>query len=790
MKLFRRAALALVAGYTAMNGQTVLNIGSQGRLKAGTVLPATCLDGQVFLRANGGGDTLYACSSGAWVPVGGAAWNLAQNGDGSLSANSGLNQRLCVVSSSATPVFDAAQCNMFALVLGPSAESDGVLVGARAGQELTFVITQDGTGGRTFVWPSSFPGPCTVSETAGVSTVVTAIFDGSDAIITGCTTTDDGTLISGPTRQAPAAPTAGLACWFDAAGNTWKCLDPNGNTYAAVRTSGAPAANQFMTYVDGNGLPHTAAVSAAQLSEGTTGTGAVVRSGSPTVSSPTFTGQTVTQGISLGADCVSRTWTVGAASVAAHTLVFISSGTVIPATTSGGPVYGISKTDGAPGAAIEVCIAGGTQLRMDNTAAADHIAIASTTTGGNGVDSGQTALLQIAATAGLVGKIVAGCAGTGCLATVNLDGSGRNGGKVQPDVADLTANGKLAGNLNIGRNALIQEFANDTVSGTVNQYLVVLKGTNQQVQKAGTANAGVLGLCQNVNGNTCGTSGNASVIIRGSGICTFDNAATEGDYFQANGTDGRCHDVGGTYPTGGGSVVGRVLETGASGPRAVNIGAEPPAMTATVTGGGTTVFTPPYVSDGTNFYYGSLAVTRPQATGWVWANQGTSSVNVVNGSLQFAWQTNSGTDNLRCYMRSLPASSNYTVTVGLLGVAQAAALAIGDGTKYEVAYLVMSGTTPLAYQNWNSTTSYSGNVSGTIYQPTAYGTGVVWLKVQDTGANRILSFSADGQNWTMVNSAASHSFLTETQFGVCQETNQPGSPVTALTLLSLTVTTP
>jgi hypothetical protein len=204
-----------------------------------------------------------------------AGSNLSQNSDGSLTANKGFSPPLCTMALSASPAFDAAQCNAFVLTLGATAVSGASLVNARAGQTLTFFINQDQSGNRTFSWPANVLGACAVSTTAGVTTMVTAVYDGTNANATQCTTTDTATLISGPTRGAPQTPAAGLSCWFDAAGNTWKCKDTGGNVHAAVLTAAGPVANQYVTYIDADGVAHTAAVSESSLSlsDVTTGNG-------------------------------------------------------------------------------------------------------------------------------------------------------------------------------------------------------------------------------------------------------------------------------------------------------------------------------------------------------------------------------------------------------------------------------------------------------------------------------------------------------------------------------------
>jgi hypothetical protein len=198
------------------------------------------------------------CSSDLYNSSGTAAGgNLSQNTDGSLTANKGFNPQLCSVTLSATPTFDASQCNTFTLTLGSTPVTGSTLSNAKAGQSLTFILLQDATGGRAFVWPINVQRACTVTATAGASTVVTTIYDGVNANATNCTTSDPPTLISGPTRAAPGIPATGLACWFDSTDNTLKCKDPSGNIYATPLTTTATA-HQFVSYIDSRGVQNKA----------------------------------------------------------------------------------------------------------------------------------------------------------------------------------------------------------------------------------------------------------------------------------------------------------------------------------------------------------------------------------------------------------------------------------------------------------------------------------------------------------------------------------------------------
>ncbi len=80
----------------------------------------------------------------------------------------------------ASPSFNAAAFSFptFLMTLTNNVTSSAV-VGATAGQTITFVITQDGTGNRTFAWPANFKGASAICPDASNVSVQSFIFDGN-----------------------------------------------------------------------------------------------------------------------------------------------------------------------------------------------------------------------------------------------------------------------------------------------------------------------------------------------------------------------------------------------------------------------------------------------------------------------------------------------------------------------------------------------------------------------------------------------------------------------------------
>jgi hypothetical protein len=99
------------------------------------------------------------------------------NGNGIvLTGANGLN----IVAFSATPIFTPAQTfnTTFKITLSGNVTSS-VVVNLIAGFVYTFMIQQDATGSRTFVWPVNALNPMTVDPAANAISVQSFIYDGA-----------------------------------------------------------------------------------------------------------------------------------------------------------------------------------------------------------------------------------------------------------------------------------------------------------------------------------------------------------------------------------------------------------------------------------------------------------------------------------------------------------------------------------------------------------------------------------------------------------------------------------
>jgi hypothetical protein len=92
----------------------------------------------------------------------------------------GLN----AVAFSATPTFNAGIYDSFAMTLTGNVTSS-TISNPTAGQTITFILTQDATGGRTFAYPANVRGWSNVDMNANAVTVQSFIYDGTNWRATG-----------------------------------------------------------------------------------------------------------------------------------------------------------------------------------------------------------------------------------------------------------------------------------------------------------------------------------------------------------------------------------------------------------------------------------------------------------------------------------------------------------------------------------------------------------------------------------------------------------------------------
>jgi hypothetical protein len=252
--------------YTCIAQNSWMAVGlSQG---AAASRPVNCTFGQIWLSTDTGAMTYCSITgspgtwsatlggqSGSGVPTGGSAGQvLSKNSNADedthwvTNTGSGSSAVLTPVSYSATPAFTVSASStpqVFTMTLSGNVTSSTLATtSAMAGQQIGFILTQDGTGAHTFAWPSNVLGACAIGSTASISTTVTGIFDGANVRAVGCTSNDPATIVAlGPTRSAlPTPPGGNVGCWLDSTANTQECIDPSGSVTRMERVWSGTAA--------------------------------------------------------------------------------------------------------------------------------------------------------------------------------------------------------------------------------------------------------------------------------------------------------------------------------------------------------------------------------------------------------------------------------------------------------------------------------------------------------------------------------------------------------------------
>ena len=140
-----------------ISGATITNPTITGGTDGGTAISSAVVTSS----------TINSTPIGATTPAAGAFTSVASALDN--------------VSFSATPIFPAGSYGYFAMTLTGNVTSSSITGGVN-GQQITFDICQNGTGGYTFAWPASLLGAPTVNLNASGCTIVQAFYNGSNWI--------------------------------------------------------------------------------------------------------------------------------------------------------------------------------------------------------------------------------------------------------------------------------------------------------------------------------------------------------------------------------------------------------------------------------------------------------------------------------------------------------------------------------------------------------------------------------------------------------------------------------
>lgn len=158
---------------TTSGAITVAGSGNTTTAATATVSVATAANGRV-ITADGAGNVK---DSGTLLT---ALAPLAAPTFTGLTTTAALKTGVTTVSFSATPTFNASLGNNFLITLTNNVVSS-TLSSAVAGQLLMFEIIQDGTGGRTFVWPTNVQNAMVIGSVASSVSSQLFFYDGTNA---------------------------------------------------------------------------------------------------------------------------------------------------------------------------------------------------------------------------------------------------------------------------------------------------------------------------------------------------------------------------------------------------------------------------------------------------------------------------------------------------------------------------------------------------------------------------------------------------------------------------------
>lgn len=174
----------------------------------------------------------------------------------------------CTSSSAGTvTIFQASAGNPITLTGNLTMTSSGCTQG-----QIVAVYVNSGTAPYTITPPTGWD-LAQVIQVPSTSTLITWQIgnDGNGKLVDAQAS---GGVGQSSTTTAPVAnpPSNYVFSWCDSSANTCLVKDSSGNLYAAVKTAAGRVSNQFITYINPQGVPQTAAIALADLPAGATQT--------------------------------------------------------------------------------------------------------------------------------------------------------------------------------------------------------------------------------------------------------------------------------------------------------------------------------------------------------------------------------------------------------------------------------------------------------------------------------------------------------------------------------------
>lgn len=206
-------------------------------------------------------------------------------------------------------------------------------------------------------------------------------------------------------------------------------------------------------------------------------------------------------------------------------------------------------------------------------------------------------------------------------------------------------------------------------------------------------------------------------------------------------------------------------------------------------GGGSFTAAVPYLSNGSNFFAPTFAVTKPIPGNFTWQNQGgATNTTTANGALYLLGTQQSG-DQLRFFEETCPAAT-YTLTVQIIPqlsnvTFQHVGFGVRDPGSGRIQEITVQNGADISVQNFNTFSSFNA-------RPVDFGAvipQVVSLRVANNSTNLIYSWSTDGVTFaTILTDPLSGGFIntTPTQCGFFLDGNATGTGlINATTVLGL-----
>ncbi len=203
-------------------------------LPNGTSDPGTCTVGNLYVRTDT--QALKICTSAN-------TWSTVSGGGGTSSVLTSVNSGTFTATPSYSVSTSTIQGFTMPTLTGNVTSQTLTTTSATSGQLMFWVYTQNGTGGFTVVHPTNLLNACAPDTGAGKITIITAVWNGTNALATGCATDANGFLI--PQTAFSTYPT----CAAGTAGMVGSITDSSTTTQGATVTGGG--SGKILMYCNG-----------------------------------------------------------------------------------------------------------------------------------------------------------------------------------------------------------------------------------------------------------------------------------------------------------------------------------------------------------------------------------------------------------------------------------------------------------------------------------------------------------------------------------------------------------